>query len=319
MKSAIFSCKGLGDGLICIALANNLSLNDFKVDIFHNTLIEMSCFFKNFFIKKYPDILEIDQILSSYDQIFISYDESSSFIMQLIQKGKRKYEDKIYVLNPSPSKKIGSQPYYSDALFDPDVSMVDNIDFFCRKILKLNSTTKKINYTMPSDLVHKKYKNRVVIHPSSAKDSKNWTKEKYLELAILLKHKNFEPVFVLSEKEKNQFLIFEEKGFFLKSFDNLKDLTFFIYESSYMIGNDSGIGHLCSMLDIPTISIFRNYRSAKLWRPGWYRNIIIYPNRLIPNLSTYRLRDRHWKKFISSRKVFKIFFKHFLQNVQNLR
>ncbi|EKD28064.1 MAG: hypothetical protein ACD_79C00443G0001, partial [uncultured bacterium] len=83
MKAAIFSCKGLGDGLISAALANNLSLNNYEVDLFHNTLIDIQSFFKNFKIKKYPGVEEINFILKFYDQIFVSYDESNNFIMDL--------------------------------------------------------------------------------------------------------------------------------------------------------------------------------------------------------------------------------------------
>lgn len=307
MKAAIFSCNGLGDGLIAIALANNLFLNEYKVDVFHNSLGEMQSFFKNICIKKYPNINDITQLLSIYDQIFISFDGSNELILNLINLGKTKCEEKIFVLNPCPSKKLGSQPYYSDSYFNPKISMVDNIDIFSKKILKLEKTSKKINYYISDKAEHKKYKNRVIIHPSSAKKSKNWSEKKYLELALLLKNKGYEPAIVVSEKERQYFLQFEENKILLKSFNNLKDLTLFVYESSYMIGNDSGIGHLSSMLDIPTISIFRNYRSARLWRPGWCKNIIIFPNRLIPNLSIYRLRDKHWKKFISSKKIFNEF------------
>jgi len=309
MKAAIFSCKGLGDGLISIALANNLSLNGYEIDVFHNTLKEMQIFFKNFNIKKYPKFNDIALILSSYDHIFISYDESNNFIMSLIKQGKTKYENKIFVLNPCPSKKIGFQPYYSDALFNPKICMIENIDIFCKKILKLKKTSKKINYAFPFEVIHKKYKNRVIIHPSSAKKSKNLSEEKYIKLAKILKNKNYEPIFVVSKNERKDFIKIQENEFILKSFDNLKNLTLFVYESSFMIGNDSGIGHLCSMLNIPTISIFRNYRSARLWRPGWSEDAVIYPNKFIPNFSLYRLRDKHWKKFISTKKIFNEFFK----------
>lgn len=309
MKAAVFSCGGLGDGLISAALANNLFLNDYEVDLFHNTLGEIQSFFKSFTIKKYPDIDEINFVLDFYGRIFISYDESDNFIISLIKKGKSRADDKTFVLNPCPSKNIGRQPYYSDAFFKPDICMVDNIDLFCREVLKLEKTSKQITYFIPFEAVHKKYKNRVAIHPSSAKKSKNLEKFKYMKLAALLKDKGYEPVFVVSEEEKQSFFDIEEKGFILKAFNNLKDLSLFVYESSCMIGNDSGIGHLSSMFDIPTISIFRNYRSARLWRPGWSKNIVVYPSRLIPNLSLCRLRDKFWKKFISAKKILKKFSK----------
>jgi ADP-heptose:LPS heptosyltransferase len=309
MKAAVFSCKGLGDGLISLALANNLYINDYQVDLFHDDLGEMQSFFEHLIIKKYPEIYHIDQILLSYDRVFISYDASNKFIMELIKKGKENFSDRVFVLNPCPSKKIGQQPFYKDALFEADLCMVDNINFFCKKILKLKKVSKKIDLNFPKGKEFKKNKNRVIIHPSSAKKSKNWTLEKYIKLAKLLKNKNFEVIFIVRNDEKKEFIKVQLEGGNLKTFNNLKDLTLFIYESSYMIGNDSGLGHLSSLIGLPTISIFRNCRSAKLWRPGWNKNKIIYPNRLIPNLSIYRLRDKYWKKFIFTKKILNEFLK----------
>jgi len=307
MKAAIFSCKGLGDGLISLLLSNNLYLNGFSTDTFHDNLDQMQSFFSHLPIKKFPNEDKIDQILKFYDQIFISYDESSKFIMKLIKKGKGNFINKVFVLNPCPSKKIGKQPYHEDALFDPNINMVENILLFCKKILKLKKISKKIDIKIDKNLTYKKFVKRVIIHPASAKKSKNYPIDKYIKLSQILKNKGYEPVFVIKENEREKFKIIEEKKLILKSFDNLKDLTNFIYESSFMIGNDSGIGHLSSLLGLSTISIFRNHRSAKLWRPGWSQNKAIFPSRFIPNISIYRLRDKHWKKFISFRKILKYF------------
>lgn len=307
MKAAIFSCKGLGDGLISIALANNLFLNSFIVDLFHINLDEIQEFLPNFNIKKYPSIDQIENVLSTYDKIFVSFDDSNIFVNELIKVGKKKYQNKLYVLNPSSNKKMGSQPFYQDAKFDPNCSMVDNIDLFCRNILKLENVSKIINFSIPCDLQLKKYHKRVIIHPSSAKDSKNYPIEKYMQIATELKSLNFDPVFVMHLNEKNIYENILKNNFILKTFDNLKELFSFVYESSFMIGNDSGIGHLASIIGLPTVSIFRNHRIAKLWHPGWGQNLSIYPSRFICNFSFYRLRDKKWKKFITVKKILKTF------------
>jgi hypothetical protein len=304
---AIFSCKGLGDGLISIALANNLIINDYEVSFFHNNFEQLQDVFLDIVIKKFPQALEIEQILNYFAKIFISYEEDNFFSMKLIEEGKKKCPQKIYVLNPCASKKVGGQPYYRDACFSPNVSMVENIDFFCKKILKLKKTTKIINYFIPKEIQFKKNLKRVIIHPSSAKKGKNWPINKYLDLAIKLKTIGYDPVFVVGPNEEEFYKVVLENNFKLVNFKNLKDLTYFIYESALMIGNDSGIGHLASMLGIRTISIFRNYRSAKLWRPGWSDGRVIYPSRLIFNFSGFRLRDKKWKHFVSIKKVFKNF------------
>ncbi len=303
MKVANFSSEGLGDGLIALMLSYNLYLNGYEIDTFHNTLDQMQSYFPNLPIKKYPRLGDIDEILKNYNQIFISYNENSTFIQKLIKEGKKTKTSKVFVLNPCPSKKIGSQPFYKDAFFDPNLCMVENIENFSKNILNLKKTSKKIDLSIPKNLRLKKCQRRVIIHPSSAKKSKNYSIDKYLLLAKVLKDKNFEPIFVIAEKERDEYQMIEDLGFNLKAFDNLKDLTAFVYESSFMIGNDSGIGHLASLLSLPTITIFRNHRSAKLWRPGWSQNKVIFPNRFIPNLSIYRLRDKHWQEFIPFRKI----------------
>lgn len=307
MKAAVFSCKGLGDGLVVLTLSHNLQLNNYIVDTYHNNLIEMQSWFENLPIKKYPDISKIDEILNYYDKIFVSYDFSNKFIMSLIEIGKQKFLDKIFVLNPCPSKKVGSQPYYEDTFFTPNLSVVDNILKFCKSVLHLKKVEKSNGIKNPNSSIFKKFSKRVVIHPSSAKESKNWPINSYMSLAKILKEKGYDPVFVISEKEKNDFQILEKNNFSLKAFSSLDTLSSFVFQSAYMIGNDSGIGHLASCIGLQTISIFRNHRSAKLWRPGFEKSKTIFPSPYIPNLSIFRLRDKYWKKFISLKKILKLF------------
>ncbi len=306
MKAAVFSCPGLGDGLVALILSHNLYLNGYQIDTFHKNLFEMQSWFKNLPIKSYPDIQTIPIILSNYDKLLISYDDSSDFIMELIKQGKEKCPYKTYVLNPCPSRKIGHQPYYKDAKFNPALSMVDNMHQFCSKVLKLSKIEKNNGIENPYELNHRKYHNFIALHPTSAKKSKNWSKRGYIKLAKALKKRGYTPVFIVSDNEKSNWLDLKEKNFVLESFANLNDLTSYIYEMGFLIGNDSGLGHLASCLNIPTISIFRNHRSAKLWRPGWAEGEIIYPNKFVPNISLFRLRDKHWQKFVSSKKVLKL-------------
>lgn len=302
-KAAVFSCKGLGDGLISLTLANNLFINGFKVDTYHpKKLYQLQNWFLDLKILPFPKDDKIDELINSYDIIFVSYD-TSSFISKLIEKGKQK--NNLIVLNPSPSKKIGSQPYYKDAYFDPTINMPENIERFCKAVLHLDKYVNVNNIRPLQHLIYNKNKDRVIIHPTSAKEGKNWPKIKYVKLAEYFKRINKNPVFVMSTEEKKGWIDIENRGYEVKAFDDLSDLASYIYESYAMIGNDSGIGHLASSLKIPTVTIFRNYRSSCLWRPGFYKNISIYPSRYIPNISSFRLRDKYWKKFISVKKVVK--------------
>ena len=89
----------------------------------------------------------------------------------------------MFVLNPCPSKKLGGQPYHEDALFDPNLNMVDNILKFCKNILKLKKTSKNIDLKLDRNLIFKNFEKRVILHPTSAKKIKNWPIDKYIKLA----------------------------------------------------------------------------------------------------------------------------------------
>ena len=310
LKCAIISCPGLGDGLVSLVLSNNMHLNGWEAITYHEKyLIQLQSWFPHLPIHPFPSKNEIPKLLSSFDKIFVSYSSTSSFIQEIIREGKKEEDGKLIVLNPSYSKNIGKQPFYEDALFSPNVTIVKNIENFCHKLLQLPKCTKSNGLIVPYDLVHRKYLKRVILHPTSAKKGKCWEPKKYVKLALHLKQKGFMPIFIMSAEETSQWEWIKELDFQIKVFSGFDALAKFIYESGYMIGNDSGIGHLASSLGLPTISLFRSPRSAKIWRPGWGDNKIICPSRYIPNLSGFRLRDKKWQKFISVRKVLKNFEK----------
>ena len=94
-------------------------------------------------------------------------------------------------------------------------------------------------------------------------------------------------------------------------FLNLSDLAGFIYESGWMIGNDSGIGHLASCLGIKTLTIARNHKTSSFWRPSWSMGIVVHPPIWIPNIKGIRWRDKQWQKWISVGQAVRA-FKHLI-------
>jgi heptosyltransferase III len=312
-KVAVFSCPGLGDGVVSLILANNLFLNNYDVDLFHdNNFKQISSWVPHVKIKEFP-LENIESILEKYELIFISYDAASKFIQELIQKGKELKKDKVIVVNPSPSKRIGRQPYYTDTFFDPTISVADNIKMFIKNKLCLEKATKSCGFVAKNNLIHRKHLKRVILHPTSGKASRNWHKCKYIKLALQLKKLGFNPFFIFHSNDKNQWESLLQSKFIYKDFSNLNELADCLFESGFMIGNDSGIVHLASALGIPTLSIFRNIRNSYLWRPGSTYGEVVYPSRLVPNISGFRLRDKKWKDLISVRKVLNKFKKIYLK------
>jgi heptosyltransferase III len=309
-KCLVVSCRGLGDGVISLILSNNLYLNKNEVITFHNEgFSQLQRWFSHLPIKKFPEISAVRDIVKDFDQIFVFYDRVDPFIQALIREGKTKFPNKIKVLNPCFSRSEGNQPYYEDSYFRRDISIVDNIDSFCRNVLKLQIVTKSNGIKCPYDLIFRKNISRVVIHPTSAKKGRSWLKEKFIDLYGKLKKRGFSPSFVMSKNEMEAWSEGVTEEIDIEGFDSFDDLAKYVYQAGYFIGNDSGVAHLASAFGIPVLCISRSKRTTDLWRPGWGKVIVIYPSTLIPNISGFRLRDKKWKFFISTNRVLKNFLK----------
>lgn len=291
---AVFSCKGLGDGLISLVLANNLYLNGAVVTTFHPFLQEMQRWFPYLSIRTFPNVEELVQ----FDAFFFIY-EKSPWMLPLIAHCEKHYRDQTVVLNPIATKNR-DYAYWDVGKFDGMRTFVDNILSFCRTSLCLKLLTKSNGIQIPEERELEKCAKRVIIHPSSSRPGKDWPKEKFLALSDQLKSLGYDPVFILGKEERDSWDLAQIKA---PLFANLDQLALFVAASSYMIGNDSGIGHLASCLGLPTLTICRSSKTARFWRPAWARGKVITPSAWIPNLKGLRLRDAHWKKWIGVKRV----------------
>lgn len=283
-KIAIVCANGLGDGLLSLTMAHNLA-KKYQVTTFSNYMTQMQGWFPDKEIKAFPAADNIDQTFADYDQI-ISTD--GAFLARMQHNlGER------------------HQIFY-ERDFNKKFTVLENFLLICQQQFAITETTKSNGIIAPFNLRHRYYKNRVIIHPMSTSDKKNWLPEKFIHLAKKLKHRNFEPVFVVSPKEQPGWEKILGQQFMLNSFMTVDQLANFVYESGYMIGNDSGIGHLAANLNIPTLSLFARSSVANLWRPAWGKGLIVTPSFQLPGA---RLRTKYWKNFLTVNKVLKFFEK----------
>lgn len=300
-KAAVFCHNGLGDGIVSLVLPNNLQLNGWAVDTYQNMLVEIQNWFPQLPLFTYPDVDDVPRILSSYDWFFVFQNDSSPFIQRLIEEGKRRFPDQVKVIYIYPSKHIVNEPYYSDAEIDPTLPVAENMRLFCEQILHLPKITRSNGLIPPDHLTYRKYKKRIAIHPTSSRDGKNWPREKFVKLALHLQAQGYEPVFIADHTWG------AVKGLESRMFPNLDELAQYLYETGYLIGNDSGLGHLASALGVPTLTLSRRKALANLWAPSFHTGVVVTPASWIPNIRGFRLRDRHWKKFISVSKALRGF------------
>lgn len=303
-KAAFFCHNALGDGINGLVLSNCLHFNGWQVDTYQNTIGALQNWFPHLPVMPHPSLKELPKILQRYDYYFVVQNDTDPFVLELIREGKRRFPDRMRVIYFYPSKHIVKEPYYQDCLTDPKLSIAGNLRKISEKLLRLPKVPKGSGLIPPPGLVFRKHPKRVIIHPSSSRPAKNWPKEKFLKLAKKIEEKGFFPVFVPGEKEG-----WEDIGYPIELFPTLDALARYIYESGYLVGNDSGLGHLASALGLPTLTLCRRKAVGSLWGPSFSSSIVLAPSSWIPNIRGFRLRDRHWKKFLSVRKAFHAFCK----------
>lgn len=301
-KALVYSSNGLGDGLLFLVISNNLSKNGYLVDTYHPFLSELNRWFDYTNIKPYPKDSQNLEFLKDYDLLIINSDYLP-LNKEIVKYIKNNFKNHSYELHPSTCK--GKNPPIGNLKFDIKKTVVENLNFFCKNILNLQNVESTNSIKPLKNLTYRKYKNRIVIHPSSKDIEKNWPKEKFKELCDKLKIMGYEPNFILTDSERKQF---EDLNIEIPKFNNLEERASYIYESGYMIGNDSGIAHLASSLKIPTLTIFSTKRKEKFWKPSFFigKTVISWP---LINISHLRLREKYWKKTITVKRVLNNFIK----------
>ena len=299
-KAAVFCSRGLGDALLFAIIGNNLVKNGYQVTIFHDFLDQLYDWMFPCDILPYPqEDNNLHALLEEYTLLVINGDDRR-ISQKIVQIAKTYYSKKTYVLFPTTCK---GKNLPGDFLFDREKSMVQNLVFFCQDVLKLKNVVCDNGINAPSSLIYAKHEKRVILHTWAATSHRRWPLKKFLLLAKKIKKIGYEPVFFMTPKEaaENDFPI---TGFPVVIVKNLQELAKLIYEASFFVGNDSGVGHLASCLKIPTVSIFSSKRKKGLWRPDWYKNQAVVPYSIVPNIKGLRMRQRCWKSLIEVSRVF---------------
>ncbi len=292
MKFAIFSCAGLGDCLLMLIVSENLRRAGHEVTTFHPFMQEMQGWFPELPLRPFPPKYE------EFDRFIVVY-EKSAWMKEVLDHCLANHRKETIILNPiaTPNQ---DYPYWEEGRFDGGLPFADNLVTFCRTILGIEGAEKENGLVLPKGVKLRSKPNQVVIHPTSSRPGKNWPRKKFLKLAEALKERGYDPVFVVSPKERAEWPE-------APAFKNLDEMVRCVAESGLMVGNDSGIGHLASLFGIPTLSLFKNARTADFWKPAFAPNIALVPKGWLPNLKGLRWRDKYWHWGISVGRVVRAF------------
>lgn len=300
--AAIIPTLGIGDAMLMMIASHQLKMEGYRVTTFHDGLPELSPWFPGHDLRIFPSLETEIETLNPYDLILVENDNSHN-IRRLLEA----FRPRLSIFYPTYSATKHAPLSTQDYVFNKDCPMADNIAQSIATLLNLSTPSKDNGLTPPPTLIHRSKKEQIIIHPTSRVLAKNWKAKGFLKVAQQLKTKGFYPLFCVGQTERDDWKSIEEEGFSLAHTPTLAALAEVVYESGFVIGNDSLIGHLASNLGIPTLIIANDEKRMRLWRPGWQKGQLVLPPPYLPNWKFLRLREQNWKHFITVSKVLKGF------------
>lgn len=320
-RVALVPSMGLGDGCVYLVLAANLARAGYAVTVFSNHLAALDHWFPLFDIQMLPAPQQTFEVLNKFD---LTISDLGSMVTRHDVAARDLADRYVFVgtckinpdlvVNPAgaalallPAEKVRLlEPLAAAAgslrcVDDDSVSMVDQAVRFCTDRLGLAHACKDVGIEAPSHLSPRRFSSRVMIHPLSHNEKKNWPRDKFVALARRLEAQGWQPQFVLSPKERalhgNDFT----SAFEAPEFPDVSALAAHLFESGYVIGNDSGVGHLGSMVGVPVLTIYRKRRDGFCWRPDWAKGAVVRPS------LTLGFARHMWPSFMSVSRVQRAF------------
>lgn len=296
-RIALVPSLGLGDSLIYLVVANNLARAGYHVTMLSNHLAHFAEWLPNFAVLPFPPPEETQSLAEDYDLVLsdcggivVGLDQDMAqlakqyvFVGTLRVAPAMIHDHSARVLLRCGAEKAALLQALSRCsgplrvIDDPCVTMVEQAVAFCRSKLGLENASCDPGFVIPGDHAARRHPQRVMLHPTSYNRKKNWPARKYLRLAHRLKRQGYDPQFVLSPKERAEWSEHLGDAFPIPHFANARELAAYLYESGYIIGNDSGVGHLAAALGVPVLTVYRKRRDGFCWRPGWGKNAVVRP------------------------------------------
>jgi hypothetical protein len=277
---ALILSSALGDSLLMMTVARNLRLNGVAVTVFGQQIDNMRSWFPGIDVEPGLRLDDCAEKLARFDTV-IQLHANKPFV------NLERLHPNVIVLAHLCSA-------------DSTESMAERLTRFCRDELHLASVDKGNGITPLPGLRHRQRLLRVAIHPMASTTDKRWLASRFIGLAIKLRDSGFDPQFVVAPEERAHWTHIERLGLTLADLGPLDQVAAWLYESGWFIGNDSGVGHLASSLQIPTLSLFMRRGTARTWRPGWGVGQVLIGSVYLP---TGRLKERYWKYMLSVNKV----------------
>ncbi|WP_322045612.1 glycosyltransferase family 9 protein [Paraburkholderia sp. J67] len=282
-RVAVVLSSALGDSLLMMIVVRNLHANGVAVNVFGRNAVALAAWFPDVDIQPEPTPDTAPVVLAGFDRVIAMRRNGPLASPDFYHADVVLLESTCRARSPK--------------------SMADRLMQFCRDELGLEQAAKHNGMTAPDGLQHRRFRNRIAIHPTASTHDKCWLPSRFVRLALRLRKLGFHPQFVVAPQEREAWAFVEAYGIDLPELGSLDKVAAWLYESGWFIGNDSGIGHLASSLQVPTLSLFMRRGLARTWQPGWAVGRVVVG----AYLPTARLRERYWKYTLSVARVVRAF------------
>jgi heptosyltransferase III len=304
---AVIAASGIGDAILLQVLTTFAKLKGDRLTLFHPQAQALTSLFPDLMIKPLQ-LKAAKELLAPFDLIFVQNDHSAIAYEMDALRAKHALCPTVFI-HPKRSKleKKG------DIVFDTNVAFVTNLiqgasNFFPKIELSKNAVKNAFeidtNPAIDTNAVKNK-KHTIALHPTSADPMRNWPLNKFVTLYKKLKEKGSSPYFIIKPDEQEPWKKAGVEAADLPLFNTLEDVKNKLTHANYLIGNDSGIGHLASLLGVKTVTISNNKKRVKVWRPDFSKGLIVTPWLLLPSFRSIHLplRERFWHHFVSVNSV----------------
>jgi heptosyltransferase-3 len=316
------SYDSLGDSLIYLLMADNLRLNGLEITFYSNVAHQLKVWLPELTIKKLPDQELFETTLAQHDLAIVS---PPVFLREkltddIVKKIREKWvlichnapnawvydhtERLKQILPAELMEQLVKLPSCGGAIrykrFDKENVVDITLDFMANK-MGLKYLSREISIAPPAHLNFRRNTKRIIVSPDSAwPEKKDWCSSAFIRLCRLLRKRGYQPIIVVAPQNHFIWTQLVNNEFEIPLFKNLGMLAEYVYESGLLIANDSGNGHLASMLGIPVVTIYRKSNQFFHWRPSWGKAVVVTPWMRLPFFN-----ESLWRLFISPTRVLK--------------
>lgn len=314
---AVIPWGRLGDGAIFLIIVENLRRAGFRVRYYSDTIYQMRHWLPHLEILPAPGSDEADALFADCD-IVIS-DINSPLVADLSQQQRTALLEKTVpisttgevsaaLLSSPPALErrelLQAYPMLQNILASGGIirgeksgarSMVDYTVEYCRDRCGVADSSAAVELSPPAELVHHRHGRRVAIFPTT-ESKKEYSPARFIQVAQHLARRRCEPHFIVLPDQVAQWQAIAG-AIPVHGFESIDQLAGFLYESGVTLSNDSGGGHLSSLLGVPTVTIYRK-RDYFEYRPGWGQGTV-----LRPHINPKILGRRVWMPFLRPARV----------------